>query len=451
MESEVESLIKNTIISFNECNLKLGRTLLAPKLLRQYSRDKQERNKNRLKHVLHLYEWAYSAIANPSSGILASIAHKISQFKIVKWFRQLIREKVYHFWTKIWISNETDELAVPPFDSINHLYEDFRKITLDALRKIQIMDPTFTSSEKLKAMRVVWFSIYWEWFCDPSSEAVSEQFPLVQLIGLGLWCVYTDSFIDNPRYSRVEIDNFISIVNSMIYFQPTSIYDKGIFSPRLMAHLKNAISMMHDNHSPHNEIFKSLSLLNEAQNSDQLKLSDIVNPKVDLNEILYLSCRKGFLALYTASLIVNNKRVIKKELEEYLASFGLFIQLLDDLQDVEEDLAQNKTTVFTFLIKQGKALDELISNLLNFIENIKIDKIINGINEKDKVRLFYLDATFKRGFMILVLEAIGKLDKKYFTCEFFNHVNSYCPWPLEGSHQIPNIEATLLQVIELGL
>jgi len=67
--------------------------------------------------------------------------------------------------------------------------------------------------------------------------------------------------------------------------------------------------------------------------------------------------------------------------------YGVFLQLLDDLQDVEEDLAVGHDTLFTRTARQGVLLDGLGGQLARYMDAVLDDERFSGPSWADRVDL----------------------------------------------------------------
>jgi hypothetical protein len=84
-------------------------------------------------------------------------------------------------------------------------------------------------------------------------------------------------------------------------------------------------------------------------------------------QLLDISFRKGGSSVVADLYLVTD---IAEPLEERFAfGFGVCLQLLDDLQDVEADLAAGHETLFTRAARQG-SLDESAARLASFLETV---------------------------------------------------------------------------------
>jgi hypothetical protein len=84
-------------------------------------------------------------------------------------------------------------------------------------------------------------------------------------------------------------------------------------------------------------------------------------------ELLSLTVAKGGSSVL-ADLHLVTGRPSRRE-ERFAFGYGVFLQLLDDLQDVEQDLAAGHETLFTRAARRG-ALDQPVARLAAFIDRV---------------------------------------------------------------------------------
>jgi hypothetical protein len=84
-------------------------------------------------------------------------------------------------------------------------------------------------------------------------------------------------------------------------------------------------------------------------------------------EILSLSCEKGGSSVLADLYLVAGSAT--EEEERFAFGYGVFLQLLDDLQDVSHDLAAGHETLFTRAARCG-VLDEPATRLARFMYDV---------------------------------------------------------------------------------
>ena len=82
-------------------------------------------------------------------------------------------------------------------------------------------------------------------------------------------------------------------------------------------------------------------------------------------QLLKLSIAKGGTSVLAHGYLIMNQ--ITRDQAEFLFGFGVFLQLLDDLQDLRRDLRAKHETLFSLAaIKHGR-IDEIVLQLLHFM------------------------------------------------------------------------------------
>lgn len=84
-------------------------------------------------------------------------------------------------------------------------------------------------------------------------------------------------------------------------------------------------------------------------------------------ERLDISVCKGGLSVFIDRFLVKHP-ICEEDLEFYLG-FGLYLQLADDLQDIEEDHSNGSQTIFTCNLQQ-EAVEHTINQLLQFVTDL---------------------------------------------------------------------------------
>jgi hypothetical protein len=94
--------------------------------------------------------------------------------------------------------------------------------------------------------------------------------------------------------------------------------------------------------------------------------------------VLRISCAKGGSSVVADACLAYPW--LTAEENRFAFDWGVLLQLGDDLQDVREDLRRGSVTLFTRAIAEGKPLDSLVVQLLNFSEQVasRMDRLPNG-------------------------------------------------------------------------
>jgi hypothetical protein len=98
-----------------------------------------------------------------------------------------------------------------------------------------------------------------------------------------------------------------------------------------------------------------------------LSLSQQERPELTDAQVLDISCEKGGSSVLADLYLVAGRP--SPEEERFAFGYGVFLQLLDDLQDVGEDVAVGHQTLFTRAARRGP-LDGAAARLLRFIDRV---------------------------------------------------------------------------------
>jgi hypothetical protein len=112
------------------------------------------------------------------------------------------------------------------------------------------------------------------------------------------------------------------------------------------------------------DVYESLLAIHRGQ---VLSLRQQDEPGLNDGEIVMISCEKG-----GASVLADLYLVVaapSPSEERFAFGYGVFLQLLDDLQDVESDIAAGHQTLFTRAARAG-ALDAPTARLARFIDRV---------------------------------------------------------------------------------
>lgn len=141
------------------------------------------------------------------------------------------------------------------------------------------------------------------------------------------------------------------------------------------------------------------------------------SPKTE-RELLRISVYKGGASIYADQALINGN--VKPADIPFLTAFGCFLQLADDLQDLEEDRESGHQTYMTLKAGKGK-LDQPAEQLLKFLLYI-FQNYWTGVAE---IRTFMLDNCVQ----LILMTVFQK--QEYFTAEFINRISEWSVLPVQ--------------------
>ena len=211
--------------------------------------------------------------------------------------------------------------------------EEIRKVTRQFVRQAREFDPALTFHAIFQACRNVWIMNGLQIVLGLPLQITSSIF------AYSLLYPYTDNLIDNPAITSndklVFNKNFYRRLDGQA-IEPNNPAEKIIFS--LVAMIEAEFPR-----SDYPEVYQSLLAIHEAQT----RSIQLIQPGSSLSETetLEIGIAKGGASVLADGYLVAGK--LSKDQEHFLFGYGAYLQLLDDIQDVEEDRADGLHTIFS--------------------------------------------------------------------------------------------------------
>lgn len=307
------------------------------------------------------------------------------------------------------IINEVKNFESSLYNSDNSLIDFFidsgyGQVTEDFIKEAEKFDPSMDVMDIFQAIRNVWIMnsiqiLYgMEVELTPSIFAYSMLYP------------YSDNYLDD---STISIDDKIEFNNRFRNWL-LGLNDKPINKNE--ERIKSLVKMIEDeyNRDDYPEVYESLLFIHKAQveSLKQQKNKTIPYEK----DILGISFEKGGASVLADGYLVRGE--LTEDEMNFCFGYGVFLQIIDDLQDIEEDLSNNHMTILSQLAKKYP-LDKLINRLINFIKELFLNEKI--YNSKDAIRL---KQVIEECSIIMLFESISK-NGKSFSKVYIKEIESY--------------------------
>lgn len=114
----------------------------------------------------------------------------------------------------------------------------------------------------------------------------------------------------------------------------------------------------------HPHVYASLVAIHDAQVRSVSQLDGLA---LGEHEILDITVAKGGTSVLADAALVCGS--LSEQQAAFAFLWGVLLQLGDDLQDIQEDLARGSDTAFTRAVRAGRALDGLVAQLLNLSDS----------------------------------------------------------------------------------
>ena len=270
------------------------------------------------------------------------------------------------------------------------LSKEYKVATLAFFQKAKSYDPNINYSDIYQAIRNLWIANSIQHLMGipikltPSIFAYSMLYP------------YSDNLLDDEQIS---------------------LSDKRAFNARFRLRLQGEILI--PKNQIEEKIFNMVQLIEEEYSRSQfpsvfealLAIHTGQEKSVQMNQFtnnLSVTFEKGGTSVLADGMLITGN--LSVEQADFFMGYGIFLQLLDDLQDIDEDIIQNQASLFTDMIHIS-SLDNTVIQLVNFMLSI----LQNGQNVfPHKENFFHV---IQNCTLALLSRSIYK-HKQYFTTQF---------------------------------
>jgi hypothetical protein len=246
----------------------------------------------------------------------------------------------------------------------------FFESTLAFVREARAFDPALTLEQLGQALRNVWIGNSIQMLLDRRVALRDGLFAYSMLYPLA------DNWLDDPAVPRARKNAFNQRFGWRLAGLPAIPHDaREVAAFRLVDRIEGEL--------PRRDfpwVFESLLAIHEGQ-SRSLDQQDAFG--LDDEEILTISVEKGGSSVLADLHLVSPAP--SEDQERFAFGYGVFLQLLDDLQDVEDDLAHGHETLFTRTARKGP-LDAPTARLARFID-LTLDGAFRGTAFSERLDL----------------------------------------------------------------
>jgi len=271
--------------------------------------------------------------------------------------------------------------------------DEMVEITRSFVRQAKTFDSDLAFDDIFQACRNMWIMnglqlvIGLQMRVTPSIFAYSLLYP------------YTDNLIDDPKISEFEklvfSERFRSRLSG-VNLEPQNKTENAIF--RLVGMIEGEYSRI-----DFPEIYESLLGIHEAQ-TNSMKLLQHKN-LITETEILKICLAKGGASVLADGYLVAGK--LTEAQKYFMFGYGAYLQLLDDIQDLEEDHQAGLMTVFSESAFQIP-LDEKLNKAYWFGEHV-----MESLSFFDGQHLDLFKSLMRRSMDLFITEAIAQVPDAY--------------------------------------
>ncbi|HPE77930.1 MAG TPA: class 1 isoprenoid biosynthesis enzyme [Draconibacterium sp.] len=284
------------------------------------------------------------------------------------------------------------------------LSEEFRNVSKDFFYQAREFAPELSPENIYQGLRNVWIMNGLQLMMNIPVEITPSIFAYSMIYP------YSDNLLDDPNISDSEKQEFSIRFNKRLHGEnvtPLNHTESQLFQ---------LVGMFEEQYNRFQfpEVYESLYAIQKGQ-TDSLKL--LKQSGLTETEIRRVCFEKGGTSVLADGYLVAGKLSLSQE--QALIGYGIYLQLLDDIQDIKEDATALTNTMCTSLEKSD--LDEFVNRTVHFgrtaLEEMKcfeapnVDVFLNLMN---------------RSIETMIIESIG-LNETGFTENYLVEIEKSSP------------------------
>lgn len=319
-----------------------------------------------------------------------------------------------------------EALDLPP-GAIHLLTKSFLPVGTELTTWARRFDPTLSISDITQACRNVWTA------CG-LQPLIGQPLALTPaILAYSLLYPYTDNLLDLPCATTVSRSDFcdrFSLRLSGSFLSPRSPRECSIWE---------LVRLIEDEfpRSSYPDVYNCLLAIHQAQSQSLAQLD--FRRELGQSEVLRITCAKGGTSVLADACLICG--ILNAQQAQFAFLWGVLLQIGDDLQDIAEDLERGSQTLFTSAIHQGRQLDSIVQQLLNFSNSVAacMDDLPNG-------ELFFKDL-LRMSWRSLIIAAVGRAHR-FFSPEFVAQMEAQSAFRFEflrARHKILSRNNGLIQ------
>lgn len=284
------------------------------------------------------------------------------------------------------------------------LSEGYLDVTDNFIRQARVFNNEIDLLNVFQAIRNVWIM-------NSIQLLLNKEVKLTpSIFGYSMLYPYLDNYIDNTHIDKNQKKEFNKKIRNRIQgelYTSDNNYESDIDK------LFNMIENQYDR-AEYNEVYDSLLCIQTGQEKSLYQQSKISMPYE--KDIIGISFEKGGTSVLADGYLIKGN--LTDEEAEFMFGYGVFLQIIDDLQDVDEDKKNGHMTIFSQIAGKYK-LDKLANRLFRFINRINYENEMKLTAKSQELIniIFYFSE-------LMVIEAIFK-NSKYFSKKYIKKLQSY--------------------------
>jgi hypothetical protein len=280
-------------------------------------------------------------------------------------------------------------------------------LTRTFVRQAQLFDSTLSFHDIFQACRNAWI-MHGLQFVFGIPMALSPS-----ILAYSLLYPYTDNLIDAPEISDYEKICFSERFRDRLSGKPVeSSNPTEIAVFRLIEMIENQYSRI-----DFPEVFQSLLDIHTAQTNSLRLIRD--RNSISESDILKICIAKGGASVLADGFLIAGR--LTEQQQNFLFGFGTYLQLLDDIQDVDEDHKSGLMTIFSKDFCRIN-LDSKLNKTYWFGE-----RVMKNLDWFDGGKTELFKSLMRKSMDLFVIEAIAQNPETY-SRKYVSEIEAYSPF-----------------------
>ena len=293
------------------------------------------------------------------------------------------------------------------------LSEQFKNVSKDFFYRAREFGPELSPENIYQGMRNVWIMNGLQLMMGVPVEIT------LSIFGYSMIYPYSDNFLDDPMVFDEEKKAFSKRFNRSLHGElviPVNHTEEKLFK------LVEMFEMQY-NRQEYPEVYESLYAIQNGQ-TRSLELINRNGP--DDSVIREICFEKGGASVLADGYLVAGR--LTYEQEKALFGYGVYLQLLDDIQDVKEDTKGQTKTLFSCRDK-NISLGAFVNKTIHFGRTIMEEmRCFDGIDIEVMLRLM------NRSIEMMIIESAG-MNPDYYSKEYLAEIEKHSPLRFEYIRQ----------------
>lgn len=286
-------------------------------------------------------EAAIDSFSNDLSSLVKAIPKRLPNRK--KWKSKIMD-----------LTSELEAKISPTENKLDYFLNlGYGEVTTAFIKQVRQFDPQMDMYDTFQAIRNVWIMNSIQLLFGMEVKLTPSIF------AYSMMCPYSDNYLDDPSRTLSEKKQFNQRFKNWLMGEkarPANPLEDKLF--RLVHMIEKEFDR-----TENPAVYEGLLAIHKAQEESLLQQRGAVS-----EEVLAISFDKGGASVLADAYLVRGTLTEKEA--EFFFNYGVLLQLIDDLQDIEEDLQAQHQTIFT-QADDSFDLDALTNQLMNFIQNFR--------------------------------------------------------------------------------